>query len=201
MKRSDISKEKILKAAEEEFSEKGLHGARVDNIARSAGINKRMLYAYFGNKEDLYSATLNTVYGRLASVEKEIAGIDDPEEAIRCYIDTYFEFLYGNPSFVKLIMWENLNNGKFIETAGAAVLKSASVSNLKKIFEKGKKTGVFKSSINDEELIFAINMFCFSYFSNKYTMPVVINVHDSGSLLKQRAKFVADILIDRMKKN
>ena len=52
MGKSDLTKQRILEAAEQEFSEKGLYGARVDEIAAKADINKRMLYQYFGNKEE-----------------------------------------------------------------------------------------------------------------------------------------------------
>ena len=54
LKKSDITRQKILTAAEAEFSEIGLYGARVDSIAQRAGVNKRMIYAHFGSKEQLY---------------------------------------------------------------------------------------------------------------------------------------------------
>ncbi len=195
---SEASKENILAAAEEEFSKKGLYGARVDAIAEAAGINKRMLYAYFGTKEDLYSATLTNVYTRLADVENELSIEDNPEEAIRQFVDTYFTFFDKNPNFVKLIMWENLNEGKFIEKTGAAMLKSTSVTTLKAILSLGREKRIFISDVKDSEFIFAINMFCFSYFSNRYTMPSVIKNSDETSLA-YHAKFVADILIDKLK--
>ncbi len=195
---SKASKEKILAAAEEEFSNKGLYGARVDAIAANAGINKRMLYAYFGTKDDLYSATLTNVYSRLADVENGLNPDDNPEAAIRQFVDAYFIFLDKNPNFVKLIMWENLNEGKFIKKTGAAMLKSTSVNVLKSILSLGREQGVFSSDINDSEYIFAINMFCFSYFSNRYTMPSVIEKSDESSLA-YHAKFVADILIEKLK--
>ena len=56
--RAQNTRKKILAAAEWEFSEKGLYGARVDDIARAAGVNKSMLYAYFGSKESLYKTCL-----------------------------------------------------------------------------------------------------------------------------------------------
>ena len=62
---SKKTKEAILQAAELEFAEKGIYGARVDEIAAKAGVNKRMIYEYYGNKEELYKTVLATVYGRL----------------------------------------------------------------------------------------------------------------------------------------
>ena len=65
--RAQITRGKILAAAETEFSEKGLYGARVDDIARSAGVNKSMLYAYFGSKEALYKTVLEAVYPSISA--------------------------------------------------------------------------------------------------------------------------------------
>ncbi len=60
--RAAATKRRILEAALAEFAEKGLAGARVDEIADRAGVNKRMIYAYFGSKEDLWLTVLERAY-------------------------------------------------------------------------------------------------------------------------------------------
>ena len=65
-KKSEITKQRILEAAEAEFSEKGIFGARIDSIAANAGVNKRMIYEYFLNKEGLYKTVLINVYNRIS---------------------------------------------------------------------------------------------------------------------------------------
>src|ERR1051325_924828 len=55
----------ILKAALKEFSEEGVSGARTDEIARRAGVNKALLYYYFKDKEGLYAAALEQVFSGL----------------------------------------------------------------------------------------------------------------------------------------
>ena len=72
MKKSEITRKRILDAAEAEFAEKGLYGTRVDEIAARSGINKRMMYVYFGNKEELYMTILKTVYSRLTEYEEKL---------------------------------------------------------------------------------------------------------------------------------
>ena len=109
---SEQSKLRILAAAEMEFAEKGLYGARVDRIAENAQINKRMLYAYFGHKECLYKQVLAQVYKRMELIEREIVNSQyTGQTLIRNIICAYFEFLQSNPSFVNILMWENLNHG------------------------------------------------------------------------------------------
>ena len=66
----ELSRQTILTAAEVEFAEKGFFGARVDEIADRAQINKRMIYAYFGDKEGLYKQVLFHVYAKMEQVEQ-----------------------------------------------------------------------------------------------------------------------------------
>ncbi len=67
---AERTQQAILAAAEKEFANKGLAGARVDIIAERAGANKRMLYYYFNSKENLYLAVLERVYGAMRQVER-----------------------------------------------------------------------------------------------------------------------------------
>ena len=69
---AERTQQAILAAAKVEFAEKGLAGARVDTIAEQSGANKRMLYYYFGSKEDLYIAVLEDVYGAMRQTEREL---------------------------------------------------------------------------------------------------------------------------------
>ena len=70
MRNAAVTKANILKAAEEEFSAKGLYGARIEEIAKKSGSNKRMIYEYYGNKEDLYIVVLENAYKRLGEKEE-----------------------------------------------------------------------------------------------------------------------------------
>ena len=72
MRDAERTRQALLAAAEIEFSTKGLAGARVDVIAEQAGANKRMLYYYFGSKEDLYIAVLERAYGAMRKAEREL---------------------------------------------------------------------------------------------------------------------------------
>ena len=107
---AEETKRQILLAAETEFSEKGLSGARVDEIAARAKVNKALLYQHFGNKEELYKTVLETVYGRLTRLEEQIIRQRGScAEEIRAFVQSYFRFLKENPTYVRMVMWENLN--------------------------------------------------------------------------------------------
>lgn len=203
MKKSEITQKRILKAAEDAFAEKGLYGTRVDEIAKRSGINKRMLYVYFGNKENLYMTVLKTVYSRLTQYEEKLlesekTGVD----ALRDVIMLYYDFLSKNPSFVKLVMWENLTKGKYFVESGAPDLKKSALDAMKKVLAKGVESNVFRDDIDIEQTAISINMFCFSSFSNTYTMSAMLerdlNTEDE---VKSRAAHVCDVLINYISKH
>jgi AcrR family transcriptional regulator len=74
----------ILEVATREFAEKGLAGARIDDIAEAMRTSKRMIYYYFGSKEGLYIKVLEEAYRRMRAIEADLH-LDDlePEAALR----------------------------------------------------------------------------------------------------------------------
>ncbi|GGV47306.1 HTH-type transcriptional repressor [Kitasatospora herbaricolor] len=95
---------KLLEAAQEEFSEHGLAGARVDRIAERSGVNKQRIYAYFGNKETLFSAVLTRVYEHMG----EQVPIPTSEQGLREYVGEVFDYHRRSGDLVRLLAWEGL---------------------------------------------------------------------------------------------
>ena len=202
MKKSEITRDKILKAAEQAFSEKGLYGARVDEISQDAEINKRMIYEHFGSKENLYISVLETVYARMSQKEKElIANELNPTEAIKSVISHYFSFLSTNNSFVKMVMWENINEAKCLKQSTAGSMKGTAMDIMKKKIEQGIKEGTFKPELDITKVVVCINMFCFSCFSNIYTMAHIMksDFTDTASL-EEYKQIVTDMIINYLEK-
>ena len=202
MKKSDLTKERILNAAEMEFAEKGLYGARIDEIALKANANKRMIYSYFGNKEELYTIVLDKVYKELGTAEEKLLSQElSPADAIENTIYMYFEFLYSHPNFVKLVMWENLNEAKYIELSEVPIIKDTAFKMLKNIIKKGMVEGAFKSEIDIDEIAFSLNMFCFSYFSNIHTMSRLMKIDfEKKEQMLKRADHVAELIMQHILK-
>src|SRR2546422_8310482 len=96
------SQERILAAAFREFAAQGFAGARVDRIADRAGINKRMLYHYFGDKEGLFREVL-----RRKIAERQAWGVatpDDPTESL----PYWFDLACRDRDWIRLLKWEAL---------------------------------------------------------------------------------------------
>lgn len=194
---SQKSKEDILAAAEAEFSEKGIYGTRVDEIAAKANINKRMIYEYFGSKEGLYKAVLVNVYGRLA--KKEIVVLSEGithVDSIRNIISLYFEFLRDNPAYVNLIHWENLNKGKYIQDIDFSTIKDPSFDQFRKVINLGKRDGTFREEIDTEQVILSLLTYTFSYFSNRYTLSkLLMKKLDSDENISKRTENVTEMFL------
>src|ERR1700756_3805310 len=98
----------ILKAALEEFSHEGVTGARTDEIARRAGVNKALLYYYFKDKEGLYAAALEQVFSGLHDCVMTV--LDDPglqaREKLLAYVGAHFDYIASSPVYPRLVQRE-----------------------------------------------------------------------------------------------
>ena len=200
--KSEITKAKILAAAEAEFSEKGYFGARVDEIAIAAGVNKRMIYQHFESKDGLYQAALLSVYSKLAEREASFC-VDnlDPALAIKNIVYTYFRFLEETPSFVRMLMWENLNYGKSISREHVRRLKEPTINYIKEQIRRGHEKSLFRDDVDEYQVIVSITNFGFSYFSNIHTLSALFgkNMTDSAEILK-RADYVSNLILNDLLK-
>src|SRR5262245_44994544 len=110
------TKARILDGALREFAARGFAGARVDVIAAQARANKRMLYAYVGNKDALWLATLESVYAAKRAEERRLdIGKLSPGEAMRRLIRFNFRYHLEHPEFVALVNNENLMGARLLK--------------------------------------------------------------------------------------
>ena len=190
--KTEITRRKILEAAESEFSALGLAAARIDSIAKTADVNKQMIYAHFKSKEGLYRAVLERVYMRLSEYQDIIANFDfEGIDTVRKIISEYFSFLINNPSFVRLMLWENLNNAMYVGD-----IKTTLFSGIENVLRKGIKKGVIRKDLDIEQTIISFNMFCFSAFSNVYTISKLLDKDlSSKEELAKRSIHITEVLL------
>ena len=107
------SRAAILQAAVREFAREGAAGARTDAIARSARVNKALLYYYFKDKEALYSAVLDHVFGGLAEFVQEVLERDlPPREKILAYAGAHFDYVASHPLYPRIVQSEMMRAGR-----------------------------------------------------------------------------------------
>lgn len=190
------TRRRLLKTAIRLFSRNGFHGVSVDEIVAASKVNKRMVYHYFGSKEDLYREALLEVYSNLEIQEIEVMETqDDPEQVLRQVIANYFQFHSNNPEFVRLLLWENLNNGKAIAKAKRLLSKHPALTGLQKVVERGIEKGVFRPDIDVRQLLLNIIGLSFIYHSNRYTLSQALSMDLASREVQERGSEAAIRLV------
>jgi AcrR family transcriptional regulator len=164
----------ILAAATAEFAALGLGGARVDAIAEQAGINKRMLYHYFGTKDDLYRAVLEEAYAAIRAAEGEIAlGRGSPANAMRELVLFTWRYYREHPEFLSLLATENVNKGAALgQSARIRALNSPLIATIGSLLEQGAAAGKFRRGVDPFKLYVSIASLCFFHLANRWTLGV-----------------------------
>jgi TetR/AcrR family transcriptional regulator len=165
----------ILSAALQEFSQQGYAGARVDAIARRAGINKRMLYHYFGGKDGLYLAVLESSYAAIRSAEAQLdLPHREPVEAMRRLIRFTWTYYLEQPEFLAILATENQNRARFLKQSERIVqLNSPLIEALREVLSHGAEDGVFRPGVDPVELYISIAALGAFYLSNRWTLSTI----------------------------
>jgi len=193
--RAEESKNRILLAAADIFSRKGLDGARVDEIAAAAQINKRMIYHYFGSKENLYVEVLRYNYNKIYTLSKGafVPGADPRENVIRA-VRQYFYFLAEDEEFVRLVRWEALNRGRYGSRVLPQLLDLVQ-SDLGDILQDGMKRGVFRPDLDIRQVLLSIHALCLVYFTRReMVQPMWPKDMMSSDMLASRLQHILDLV-------
>ncbi|WP_312934922.1 TetR/AcrR family transcriptional regulator [Pseudomonas sp.] len=184
------TREDILQAAIQEFVQQGLAGARVDAIAERMATSKRMIYYYFGSKEQLYVECLVKLYGDIRKTEH---GLDldalPPIQAIRRLVEFTFDHHDLNVDFVRIVSNENIHYGEYVKQSPVIrEMSSMVVQILGNTLARGVKEGLFRPGIEVIDLHMLMSSFCFYRVSNRHTFGELFQIELSDEQVKQRQK-------------
>jgi len=190
---AEATQKRILAAAKKEFAKKGLAGARVDVIADRAKANKRMIYHYFGSKEDLFKRVLEDAYVDIRSAEQ---GLDldhlEPKAALETHVRFTWHYYLNNPEFLTLVNSENLHKARHLKES--VIIHSVSrrfVEMVSGLLDRGAKAGVFRSDIDPVQLNITIAAIGYYYLTNQHT----------GSIIFERDFMASDAVDARLQFN
>ena len=193
----------ILAAATAEFTAKGLNGARVDDIARRAGINKRMIYHYFGDKAGLYLAVLESTYAAIRTAEIGLnLAARAPVEGMRELVAFTWNYFLAHPEFLSLLATENLHRARYLkQSRRIRELHSPLVGTISELLARGVKAGLFRAGVEPVQLYITIASLGFFYMSNRHTLSTVFG-RDLGAAdqLRARAEHIADVVLSYLRR-
>jgi AcrR family transcriptional regulator len=194
----DGARRRILAAARDEFARSGLDGARVDRIAAAAGINKAMLYYYFGDKEGLWLAVLEATYEhiRLAERTLELEALE-PRAAIARLLQFTWQYYLDNPEFIQLLNTENLQRARHLRRSERVPeMHSPFVGLIADVLRRGETTGVFRPGVDPVQLYISVAALAYFYLSNSATLGAIFG-RDllAGSALAARLAHMQELVL------
>jgi len=182
------TRENILQEAIVEFVQQGLSGARVDAIAERIHTSKRMIYYYFGSKEQLYIEVLEKLYGDIRNTERSLnLEALSPVEAIRRLVEFTFDHHDRNVDFVRIVAVENIHNAEYVKQSEAIrAMNNTILDALGELLRRGAEEGVFRHDLLPLDVHLLINSFCFYRVSNRHTFGEMFQIDLPDEAIKQR---------------
>ena len=196
------TRNEILDVATSEFADRGFAGARVDEIAERTRTTKRMIYYYFGGKEQLYVAVLERAYATAREAEREV-DVDDlaPAAAIRRLAELTFDHHESHPDFIRLVSIENIHHAEHMaKSERLANLNNPAIERIARILERGRAEGVFRRDVDPVDLHAMISAFCVFRVANRHTFGTLFgrDLTDPSSRERLRA-MLGDMVVEYLR--
>lgn len=192
----------IIEVATREFAEKGLAGARIDEIAEATRTSKRMIYYYFDSKEGLYLRVLEDAYRRMREIESDLH-LDDlePEAALRRLVGFTVDYQWAHPEFIRLVMTENIHRGEYL--ARSAVIRDLNVpaiDGLRRVYERGVAAGVFRAGLDPVDLHMSISALSVFNVANRHTFSLIFQRDcESDTAQRERREQIVEMLVRHLR--
>jgi TetR/AcrR family transcriptional regulator, upper aerobic nicotinate degradation pathway regulator len=162
----------LLSAAVAEFAREGYGGARIDRISKAALSHDRMVYYYFGSKEDLYRESIEWVYQSLVEAELKLElDLDRPVEALKAVIAFNWHYYIEHPELISILNTENLYKARHIKgSKKVEQFASPQLATIQAILSKGVEARMFRADFTAEQLFLTIASLTYFYLSNVHTL-------------------------------
>lgn len=194
---SQSTRERILEAARVEFSERGFDGARVDRIARLAGVNKAMIYYHFQSKSDLYETVIDGFVSKLGGfVERALDEAHDLPELLAALANYYVTFFESSGDFAPIVLREVAGGGDRMGVIlGRALAGVGVVDRIRKMFRKEKRAG----RLRDVDVAHTFVSFLGMNLVYLFFSPIVNSVWEiknEDKFRRSRPKAVVDLFLN-----
>lgn len=171
---ADRSQAAILLAARDEFSNLGLDGARMEGIASRAGVNKRLIYYYFRDKNHLFQRVLEEAYHDIRAAEHELDLLAlPPPDAVRRLVEFTWDYSVTHPEFQSLLNSANIHRARHLDPSRVRHLNASIIETLEEVLARGSRQGLFRADVDPTHLYISIASLTFFYLSNNYTLSAI----------------------------
>jgi AcrR family transcriptional regulator len=196
------TRQEILEVAAREFADRGYAGGRVDEIAEQTRTTKRMIYYYYGSKEQLFVAVLERAYAEIRAAEQTI-DVDhlEPAAAIRRLAELTFDHQESHPDFSRLVSIENIHRAEHItgrdDFAGQ---NTPAIELIERILERGRTDGTFRREIDAVDLHMMISAFCVFRMANRHTFGAIFDRNLTDPARREHYRqMLGDMVVDYLR--
>ncbi|WP_044039241.1 TetR/AcrR family transcriptional regulator [Octadecabacter arcticus] len=195
---ADVAKADLISSARREFADKGFALAGIEAIAEPTGLNKKMIYHYFGSKEGLYVAVLEEAYIGIREMEESL-GLDQlaPLDAIQKLVEATWDYYVANPDFLALVNQENLLRATYLKKSGVMKTWTSTLLNrVQSVLDRGVADGTIRAGIDPMQLNHSIAALGFYYLNNRFTNAELYSFdHMAAEALATRRAFNVDFIM------
>lgn len=193
----DSTQMKILNTAIREFAEYGKAGARVDRIAKQAGVNKAMIYYHFNSKDNLYYASITEHFDRVAAILKQRISYEQSiEEMISSVVEVYIRIFNENTYFKKILLRELTEDNSPVIKKISEIISQSGVPNIlyNKLLSEIKHGRVKKIDI--KQAIISLISMNIGFFIILPIATKILNVVDFDKFLSDRKDAVVELFLN-----
>ena len=178
------TRQRIFDAAVQEFSENGFAGARIDRIAKAAGINKQRIYAYFRDKEGLFVEVWQRTSDLITEEDQNLCdlGESDIPRLGPILIQRYVSFHENHPHFWRIFVLENLMGNRHLRHTR----EGQPYAHVRDLYGEGQRRGHYDPGVSFESFLFVLIAVTFFYASNAQTMSDTLTIDLSSRQIKDR---------------
>ncbi|CCA92156.1 TetR family transcriptional regulator [Novosphingobium sp. PP1Y] len=194
---ASATRAELIAAATDEFAEKGLAGARVEEIAARTATSKHMIYYHFGSKDGLYRAVLEQAYDEFRIAEGSLDYDDLPAlDALSTLVGATFDVHASRPQIVRIIMAENINLGQQIRSIDSFQQRELALETMRRILNRGAEEGTLRRGLDPLQIHLTVAALCFHYIANVHTFGHVfeLEAHSPDQMTLRRNEVIATVV-------
>ncbi|GAB4337381.1 MAG: hypothetical protein Kow0037_20070 [Calditrichia bacterium] len=204
-KHDQQTEQRILQAATEVFIEKGQDGARMEEIAQRAGINKALLHYYFRSKKQLFRKVFQQeVNSFFQTIFQSLRPELELEDFLCHFIDTYIDLLIRKPYMPRFIVWEVLPQTDLFKEIIVPLLSSVSPTPVDIVTEKietAKRQGRIRNVDSLQLIVNIVGMVLFAFIG----APIIEQIQPgikvlSEDFLQKRKAEIKSLVLNGIKK-
>lgn len=194
------TRQRIIAAAREEFAQCGIDGARVDRIAKQAGVNKAMLYYHFHSKERLYEAVVKEFFVAVAErLTSHMATFENLEQALTGLAETHAQMVAQTPGILPILLRELANpDSNLCEWIAGRIAGAGVTAMAQKRLDEAVRSGEYRRFDVRQAMTSFIAM-SLGYYLMAPLIDRIWNISDKEMFIRERKKAIVDLFLNGVK--